>query len=261
MDTALLFDTHCHLDDARFDEDRDQLIGGFQQAGIFACLSCGSDIKSSKASLSLAQQHRPVYAAVGIHPHEAAKAEAADLNQIAQMLTEDKVVALGEIGLDHHYDFSPRPVQAQWLEKQLDMAYELKKPVVLHVRDAHGAMIDLLRARRKALPRGVMHCFTGSSESAEIYQDLGFHISFAGPITFKNASKLLLSAQSIRKERLLIETDSPYLAPVPFRGKRNHPALVSLVCQKLAEIHGMGNEEMARLTRQNACDLFGIALE
>lgn len=260
MQNALLFDSHCHLDDPRFDEDREQLISGFQEAGVFACLTCGSDVASSYASLLLAQQHERVYAAAGIHPHEVSKALPEDVEQIARLLAKGKVLALGEIGLDFYYDFSPRELQTQLLQQQLDLAFELNKPVVLHVREAHGAMIDLLKSRKGANPRGVMHCFTGSSESAQIYQDLGFHISFAGPITFKNANKLLLTAQSIQKDRLLIETDSPYLAPVPYRGKRNQPALVAQVCEKLAEIHGMEAVEMAKLTNQNACNLFGIPL-
>ena len=175
------------------------------------------------------------------------------------MLGQGKVVALGEIGLDYYYDFSPRDLQKRMLSQQLDLAYELNLPVILHVRDAHGDMVDLLRARGDRLPGGVLHCFSGSKESAAEYVKLGFYISFAGPVTFKNADKLLLAAQSVPEDRILIETDSPYLAPVPMRGKRNDPSLVRYVCTKMAELRGIEEEEMSELTLRNALRFFGMA--
>lgn len=254
-----LFDSHCHLDDGQFDSDREELIQSLPGQGIFACLSCGSDLKSSLSSLELARRYDFVYAAAGIHPHEASKRVEDDLNSIKTLLSEPKVVALGEIGLDFYYDFSPREVQAELLHRQLDLAVEMRKPVVLHVRDAHGAMIDLLNSRQGSLPAGVLHCFSGSAESAVIYQRLGFYISFAGPLTFKTAVSVRQAAKAVSPERFLIETDSPYLAPVPFRGKRNDPAKVAEVCRAAAEVFGIGMEEMADISRRNACELFGIA--
>ncbi|NLW21274.1 MAG: TatD family hydrolase [Clostridiales bacterium] len=253
-----LFDTHCHLDDARFDEDRDQLIASLPGQGVARVLTCGSDLASSRDGLDLARRHEGVFTAAGIHPHEAARAREGDLAAIARLLKEPKVVALGEIGLDFHYDFSPRDTQLELLNAQLDLALEARLPVVLHVREAHGAMLDLLRGRRGRLPGGVLHCYSGSDQSALLYQEMGFYISFAGPITFKNADKLRQAALAVRPERLLIETDSPYLAPVPHRGKRNDPAKVVEVARALAELFNLQLPELARLTWCNANTLFGL---
>lgn len=253
-----LFDTHCHLDDERFDADRNELIQALPEQGLDYCVTVGSDLESSKRSIALAQQYRHVYAAVGVHPHEAAKAPQDYLAQVKELLMKDKVVALGEIGLDYYYDFSPRDLQKQMLSEQMDLAFEMRKPVILHVRDAHGDMIDLLRERKEKLPQGVLHCFSGSAESAAEYVRLGFYISFAGPITFKNAGKLTLAAQAVPEDRILIETDSPYLAPVPKRGKRNDPSLVRHVCNKLAELRGVDEAVMRELTCQNAMRFFAI---
>lgn len=255
---ARLFDSHCHLDDGQFDADRETMIESMPAQGVAACLTCGSDVASSGASLHLASQHEFIFAAAGIHPHEASKSKPDDLTAIERMLSEPKVLALGEIGLDFYYDFSPRDVQEELLSRQLDLAYRLGKPVVLHVREAHGAMLSLLRARQDRLPGGVLHCFSGSAESAAEYEKLGFYISFAGSLTFKNAQKLQTAAMAVSLDRLLIETDSPYLSPVPFRGKRNEPGRVAEVCRFLAQLRGMAYEEMAELTFRNACRLFGI---
>lgn len=253
-----LFDTHCHLDDERFNEDREQLIQALPEQGLVYCVTVGSDLDSSARAIALAHQYGYLYAAAGVHPHEASDAPGDYLDRLRYMLEQEKVVALGEIGLDYYYDFSPRDLQRTMLSQQLDLAYEMKLPVVLHVRDAHGDMMDLLRARKDRLPCGVLHCFSGSAESAAEYVKMGFYISFAGSVTFKNAGKLLLAAQSVPEDRILIETDSPYLAPVPMRGKRNDPSLVRYVCQKLAELRGLGEEEMGELTCRNALRLFGI---
>lgn len=255
---AQLFDSHAHLDAPQFDVDRDALLVSLPEQGIAACLTCGSDVASSRASIALAEQHDFIYAAAGIHPHEVAKAGAGDLEEVVSMLAHPKVLALGEIGLDFYYDFSPRELQEEYFKKQLDIAYELGKPVVIHVREAHGATIDLLTKNRGNLPSGVLHCYSGSAESVKVYEKLGFYISFAGSVTFKNADKLRLAAQAVSLDRLLIETDSPYLAPVPHRGKRNDPGKVREVCQLLADLRGMPYEDMAALTCRNACRLLGL---
>lgn len=253
-----LFDSHCHLDDEKFDDDRDQVINGLPAQDLAYCLTVGSDLASSRRSLDLAQKYSFIFAGAGVHPHEAVKASADYLEELEILLDQNKVVALGEIGLDYYYDFSPRDLQRKLLEEQLDLAYQKKLPVVLHVREAHGDMIDILRMRVGSLPQGVLHCFSGSAQSALEYVKLGFYISFAGPITFKNAGKLLLAAQAVPLERLLIETDSPYLSPVPDRGKRNDPAKVKYVCQRLASLRSMETEEMAEITFNNAVKLFRI---
>lgn len=255
---VLLFDSHCHLDDSQFDVDREALIASLPSQGLGACLTCGSDAASSAACLALAERHPFLYAAAGIHPHEAAKAEPDDLDRIADMLSHPRVLALGEIGLDFYYDFSPRALQTDLLNRQLDLAVSMGKPVVLHVREAHGAMLELMRGRKGRLPGGVLHCFSGSAESVREYEALGFYISFAGSITFKNAQKLLQAAAAVSLDRVLIETDSPYLAPVPFRGKRNQPAHVAEVCRALAQVKGLTFEEVADITFRNACRLLGL---
>lgn len=253
-----LFDSHCHLDAEQFDADRDAVIRALPGFGIVACLTCGSDIATSKAAIALAEQYPFVYAAAGIHPHEVAKASFDELDEVEALLSHPKVVALGEIGLDHYYDFSPRGLQEEFLVLQLQIAKKHNKPVILHVREAHGAMIDLLTQHKDSLPKGVLHCYSGSAESVAVYEKLGFHISFAGSLTFKNTQKLRLAAEAVSSDRLLIETDSPYLAPVPHRGKRNHPGLVGEVCRLLADIRGMSAEDLAALTCRNACALFGL---
>lgn len=253
-----LFDTHCHLDDERFDEDRSQLIEGLPEQGLDYCVTAGSDLSSSRRAIDLAHQYDHIYAAAGVHPHEAAKAPEDYLMHLRWLLKEEKVVALGEIGLDYFYDFSPRDLQKRIFSEQLDLAYDLGLPVILHVRDAHGDMTNLLRSRRNRLPGGVFHCFSGSAEVADEYVKMGFYISFAGPITFKNAGKLLLAVQSVPDDRILIETDSPYLAPVPMRGKRNNPAFVKYVCQRMALLRGVDEEEMSKITYQNALRFFNI---
>lgn len=253
-----LFDTHCHLDDERFDEDREQMIQALPEQGLAYCVTVGSDLVSSGRAIDLAHRHEFIFAAAGVHPHEASKSSDDYLSSLRKLLAQDKVVALGEIGLDYYYDFSPRDLQKRILSEQLDLAYELQMPVILHVRDAHGDMTELLRKRGSKCPAGVLHCFSGSAESAAEYVKMGFYISFAGPVTFKNAGKLLLAAQSVPEDRLLIETDSPYLAPVPMRGKRNDPSMVRYVCKRIAELRGIDEEEMSELTCQNALRFFKI---
>lgn len=255
-----LFDSHCHLDDEQFDIDRDELIQALPQEGIVYCLTVGSDLSSSERSLQLADEHNFIYAAAGVHPHEAIKATKDYIKRLEKLLSHKKAVAVGEIGLDYHYDFSPRDIQRKLLEEQLDLAYQKKMPVILHVREAHGDMIDLMKNRKDKLPKGVMHCFSGSAESALEYVRLGFHISFAGPITFKNAGKLLLAAQAVPLDKLLIETDSPYLSPQPFRGRRNDPSMVKYICQKLASLRGLEIEEMADITFNNTLSLLKIEI-
>ncbi len=224
-----LFDSHCHLDDQKFDDDRHELIQSLPAQGLAYCLTVGSNISSSENSLQLAQQYDFIYAGAGVHPHEAEKAPLDYLKHLDIILEQKKAVALGEIGLDYHYDFSPRDIQRKLLEEQLDLAYQKNLPVVLHVREAHGDMIDILKMHSSRLSGGVLHCFSGSAESALEYVKLGFYMSFAGPVTFKNAGKLTLAAQAVPMDRLMIETDSPYLAPVPERGKRNDPSKVKYI--------------------------------
>jgi len=248
-----LFDTHCHIDDPRFDEDRAEALARMAENGIHQAVIVGSDMPSSQSAVEFAKAHEGFYAAVGVHPHEAKTFKMDDLDTIDQWFkNEPKVVALGEIGLDYYYDLSPREVQREVFMTQLNWAYENDKPVIFHIRDAHGDILDLLRSRKGKLPSGIIHCFSGSWECAKEYMKMGFYISFAGPVTFKKAPSLWETAMNMPLDRMLVETDSPYLTPVPFRGKRNEPAYVRFVAEKLAELRQIPVEEVRRITTENA---------
>ena len=254
----MLFDTHCHLDDEKFDADREQVIQRMLQSGVGICVTVGSDLASSQRCLDLAMKYPFIYASVGVHPHDAKDVPDDYLQQLDLMLNNIKCVALGEIGLDYYYDHSPRDVQKRVLEEQMDLAFTRNMPVIYHVRDAHGDMLSVLKAHAGRLPKGVIHCCSASAEVVREYLKLGLYISFAGPVTFKNAAGLLDAARAVPADRLMVETDSPYLAPVPMRGKRNEPAHVLYVMQTLARLHGLEEEAMAELTHRNGLRFFNI---
>lgn len=253
-----LFDSHCHVDEPKFDADRDEALARMKARGVTRYAVIGSDMETSRHGADFAACHEGCYAAVGFHPHEAKRMRHGDLDTLAQWLTEDKVVALGEIGLDYYYDLSPRDVQIDVCQQQLDLAWQVKMPVAFHVRDAHQDMLDILKARKATLTGGIIHCFSGSWEIAKEYLKLGYYISFAGPVTFKKAPKLQEAAVNVPKDRLLIETDSPYLAPEPVRGRRNEPANVYHVAEKIAALRGESLEDVAAYTTQNALAVYRI---
>ena len=255
-----IFDTHCHLDDAKFDEDREEAYRRMTEARVTRCVCVGSDLESSRRCMALAETHAGVYAAAGVHPHEAKDAPPDYLDRLTDMLAHPRVKALGEIGLDYYYDLSPRDAQMRVMGEQVDLAVKLGKPVIFHIRDAHGDMVDFFRSR-KHLPEWIIHCFSGSPEIAREYVKMGFYISFAGPLTFKKAPHLQAAAREVPLDRLLVETDSPYLAPEPVRGRRNEPANVQYTLRKLAELREIPEEDMAEITWNNACALYGIPLE
>lgn len=252
---SMFCDTHTHLLDEKFACDRETVIRAFDQNEIAFVIENGTDAKDSMDAAKLAEDHRRVYAAVGVHPHAAEEYDAAAENTLRQLARQPKVVAIGEIGLDYHYDFSPRAVQRRVFEKQLALAEELCLPVVIHAREAAQDTFDILKS---AHVRGELHCFSGSAELAEEYLARGFYIAFGGAVTFKNASKILKAAQIVPKDRLLLETDCPYMTPVPYRGQRNEPKYARLTAQKLAELHELGQREMEESTLENARALFGI---
>ncbi len=254
-----LFDAHCHVDEAGFDADRNAVHARMRENGVTRLMVAGSDVASSIHCVCFAQQTEGCWAAAGVHPHEAAAMSPGDLDAIAALLEEDRVQALGEIGLDYHYDFSPRDVQKRVMEAQLDLAWQTQMPVVFHIREAHQDVLDALKARKGRLTGGVIHCFSGSWEIAKEYLKLGYYISFAGPVTFKKAPKLQEAAVNTPLDRLLIETDSPYLAPEPVRGKRNEPANVRFVCEKIAALRGVDPFVIAQATTQNALSVYRIA--
>lgn len=250
-----IFDTHAHYDDGRFDEDRKDALIAVNQSGVSLIINCGCDVKSSKRTLELCDEFDFIYGAVGIHPHEAEEAQADAIAQIKNLAAHTKAVAIGEIGLDYHYDFSPRDIQKDIFEKQLILAKELDLPVIVHDRESHQDTLDLLT---KYKPKGVVHCFSGSAEMAREVVKLGMYIGLGGAITFKNAKKPVEVAQSIPLDRLLLETDAPYMSPVPFRGKRNDSSLIPYTAAKIAEVRGMDAQEIINITTQNGKTLFGI---
>lgn len=252
-----IFDTHAHYDDGLFDADRGEVLSALFESGcVCAVVNCGCDLKSSAASLELAHRYDGVFAAVGVHPHEAEKAADSDFERIAEMLSDEKAVALGEIGLDYHYDFSPREIQKAVFERQLAMAERLSVPVIVHDREAHADCLEAVL--RHPTLRGVFHSFSGSAETALILQKAGWYVSFSGSVTFKGAKRLAEAAAAVADDRLLVETDCPYLTPAPFRGKRNHSGYIRYILERLAEIRGESYGFLETATRENAKKFFGI---
>jgi len=254
----MLFDTHAHLDDDRFEVDRDEIIRQCRQDGVELILNAGSNIETSVKSISLAGKHDFIYAAVGMHPHDASDMDEETAGVLAALAENRKVRAIGEIGLDYHYDLSPRGVQKLRFIEQIDLARQLKLPVIVHDREAHGDVMDIFKKTRIKEVGGVLHSFSGSAEMALECLKLGLYISISGPVTFNNAKKTVEAVREVPLDMLLIETDSPYLTPVPHRGKRNYPGYVRYVAEKIAEIKGVSYEEVARRTMENGKRLFGI---
>jgi TatD DNase family protein len=255
----MLVDTHAHLDQEEFDADRDEVIARAHAAGVEAIVAIGVTAVSSEAVAELAARHAGVFAAVGIQPNYTAQAEPGDWDRIVAALDRPKVVALGETGLDRHWDYSPFDVQQDYFERHLRLAQQRNLPFVVHTRESDADVLAMLReARRRGPLRGVMHSFTGTAETAAECVALGLHVSFAGMVTFKKSEALRAVAATIPDERILVETDSPYLAPHPLRGKRNEPANVLHTATCLAEVRGQSLVDFARLTTANARALFGL---
>lgn len=254
-----LFDSHCHISDEAFDENRDALIDEIRASSVALCTDVGSDLATSIKCAETAEKYDFVYAAAGCHPHEAKDFSEEQLAAVLELLTRPKVKALGEIGLDYHYDFSPRDVQQYWFAAQLSAAKEAGCPIIIHSREAEEDTMRILKESGVfGRNRVVIHCFSGSAELARQYVKLGADISLAGPVTFKNARRPVEVVQTVPLERLFVETDSPYMAPVPFRGQTNTPVHVEEVAKKFAEIKGVSLEEVAETTFRNACDFYSI---
>jgi TatD DNase family protein len=254
----MLIDTHAHLLDDKFDEDRFALIGALPARGVAAYIECASDMDTAVRAAALSDEYHGVYAAVGIHPHDARAWEGAYAAELRSLAKRRKVVAIGEIGLDYHYDFSPREAQRDVFRRQLELAGGLGMPVIVHSREATEDTLGILREFSGVT--GVMHSFSGSAETMRLLVDMGFYISFGGMVTFKNAKKPVESARRTPIERLLIETDSPYMAPVPHRGERNSPEYVRLVAEKVAELRGVDCGEIEAATARNAIDFFKLEI-
>jgi TatD DNase family protein len=246
-----LVDSHCHLDDKQFDPDRAEVIERAREAGVerMMTIGTGNGPPDLEAALRLARKHSFIYATVGVHPHDAAKATPETFAAMEALAAETKVLALGEIGLDYHYDFSPRDVQRNVLVEQLKLAARAGKPIVIHTREAWDDTLSLLREHWSGV--GIIHCFSGGPAEARQALDLGFYLSFGGVLTFPKADALREAARLAPEDRLLIETDAPYLAPVPKRGKRNEPAFMVETARRLAEVRGVAPEHIAEVTTAN----------
>lgn len=254
----MLVDSHAHLEDEKYDLDREKVIDECRNELTFL-INVGSNIKTSLDSIELAKKYEFIYAAVGIHPHDA-KNEFENLLDIEKLGRENKVVAIGEVGLDYFYDEPLKEFQKQVFINQINIAKKLNLPVIIHDRDAHKDVFDILKKEWTNNLRGVFHSYSGSAEMIPQCMELNFYISLGGPVTFKNAKKTVEVAKKVPIDRLLIETDSPYLTPEPYRGKRNSPVNVKFVAQKIAELRNMRYEEVCNITGENTARLFGIKL-
>jgi len=253
----MLFDTHAHYTDEAFDADRDAVIRAVHDSGVGLVMNSSSDEKSSREAVALAEKYDFIYASVGWHPEDAAGFSERSLDLIREWVRHPKVRAIGEIGLDYHYeDAAPRELQKEVLERQIQLALELKMPVVIHDREAHGDCMALVRSYPELT--GAFHCFSGSAEMAKELLDRGWYLGFTGVITFKNARKALEVLEMCPLDRILIETDCPYMAPVPHRGERNDSRLLPFMAAKVAELKGLTPDEAARVTTENGKRFFGI---
>ena len=253
----LIFDTHAHYDDAAFDADRDTLLPAMPAEGVGLILDPGCDLESSRRAVALAEQYPHVYAAVGWHPENCAPFTAQDIDILRSLAQHEKVAAIGEIGLDYYWEQNPpREFQQEVFAAQLALAQELDLPVIVHDREAHADSLAIVK--RFPHVRGVFHCYSGSVETARELLALGWYLGFDGPLTYKNARKTVEVAQIVPLDRILLETDSPYMAPVPVRGTRNDSRNIAHIAAKLAEIRGMTADEIIRITAENGRRLFGI---
>lgn len=254
----MLFDTHAHLNDKQFARDLPEVIDRAWAAGVTRIATVGYDLPSSVDSVKIAKANSGIYAVVGVHPHDALTVNAGMLDKLRTLAEEPEVVAIGEIGLDFFRDLSPREKQREAFRAQIQIAKALKKPIVIHDRDAHQEVVNILKEENAGENGGILHCFSGSWDLARQCMKLGFHISLAGPVTYPNAHKLLDIAKLTPLDRLLVETDCPYLSPQAFRGKRNEPARVRSVAEKIAELRRVSLEEVAEVTTRNALEVFKI---
>ena len=252
----MLFDTHAHLNDRAFDKDREELLQGFQDKGVGLVMNAGCDLTSSLECIAMAEKYPFVYAAVGSHPDAADEVNEELMEKYRQVAAHEKVKAIGEIGLDYHYEDIPREIQIKAFRMQMELARELDLPVIVHEREAHEDGMAIIREFKDV--KGVFHCYSGSAEMAKQLVDMGWYIGFTGVLTFKNARKAIETVQAIPLERIVLETDCPYMAPEPFRGKRNDPGYLYRMAEKLAEIRGISTEEAVAVTAENGKKLYRI---
>ena len=253
----MYFDTHAHYCNKRFDDDRDELLGSMLGAGLSLILEAGCSLDSSKSCLELADKHSFIYASVGVHPHDSKDMTDDTASELERLLSHPKAVAVGEIGLDYHYDFSPRETQRKRFQEQLEMAMRLKKPVIIHMRESTKDTLDLVSEYRDLT--GVFHCFPGSWDTAKILLDMGWYLSFTGVVTFKNARRASEVLEKMPSDRLMLETDCPYMAPEPMRGRRNSSLYLPYIAETVAQVRGISTEDAAAITMENGKTFFSIS--
>lgn len=256
----MIFESHAHYDSQQFEEDREELLNSMQENGVGTIINCAADWNSVTEVVELAEKYPFVYAAVGMHPDEVGDLDEERFAFMKSQCQKEKVVAVGEIGLDYYWDNESHDIQKKWFIRQLELARELDLPVIIHSRDAAADTLEIMKEHAKGL-RGVIHCFSYSKELAREYVKMGFHIGIGGVVTFKNGKKLKEIAEEIPLERILLETDCPYLAPVPFRGKRNSSLYIPYIAQEIASLKGITYEEVVAQTEKNGKKLFGIGME
>ena len=250
-----IFDSHAHYTDKAFNEDREIMLGSLKESGVCGIINCGADIESSVSSVELASKYDYIYAACGIHPEEADKIPENYIDILRDLAKNEKCVAIGEIGLDYYWRQDTKDLQKELFEKQILLSKELDLPIIVHDREAHGDTMEILKKHR---PKGVLHCFSGSPETAAEVLKLGMYIGLGGALTFKNARKAVEVAQMLPLDRLLLETDCPYMAPVPMRGKRNNSGYIPFIAEKVAEIKGIDPQSVLDVTAENTKRLFNI---
>jgi len=253
----MLFDTHAHMNDPAFDPDREQVLLGLKDKGVDLVMNVGCSLDSSRDCITMAETYPFVYASVGSHPDSADEVDEAAIRQYRQMAAHEKVLAIGEIGLDYHYEDIPREIQQKAFRLQMELAQELQMPVIVHERDAHDDGMRIVKEFKGVT--GVFHCYSGSAEMARQLVNMGWYIGFTGVLSFKNARKAVETAQSIPLERIVLETDCPFMAPEPFRGKRCDPGYLYRMAERLAELRGISVEEVHRITTENAKRLYRLA--
>jgi len=252
----MFFDSHAHYDDPRFDADREELLNSFKENGVDYIINVGADIPASRASVKLAEDYGFIYAAVGVHPHSADTLNEDGFKALEKLCGMPKVAALGEIGLDYYYDNSARDSQRYWFKRQLELAARMNLPVIIHSREAAAETFNIIEESH--IRRGVMHCYSGGVPMALEYVKMGFYIGVGGVITFEKVRKLREAVEAIPLENILLETDAPYLAPVPYRGKRNNSNYLTFIAMKIAEIKGIPLQDVADMTFSNALNVFKI---
>lgn len=254
----LIFDSHAHYDDEAFDPDREELLAGMQENGVGYIVNASADMKDMPKIIKLTERYDFIYGTAGIHPSDVPELNDRNMSCVADMLKSDKIVAVGEIGLDYHYPDPDKPLQKEWFAAQIGLAREEGYPIVVHSRDAAKDTLDIIKAERAMDAGGDIHCFSYEKEMAREYLDLGFYIGIGGVLTFKNSRKLKEVVQYMPLERMLLETDCPYLAPVPFRGQRNDSTMLKYVVSTIAQIKDIDTEEIIRVTTANAKAMYGL---